>query len=193
VRRAADLPLYIVCLCAALLASCSSPKDLYRVSWIRWEGDSIALQVVDKQATPQPVAGLETEFDCLTCNLVLEPWTIPLDQNGIARFWIPEAKQMLTTRVSVRAHGIDTPAVLNQRPPEEATRYYKLAKPLTGRVLLLSMALLYVDSTYDSVAVAGRQQDEINIYSEQEEHYLVHHPLFEHPLYLRKLGTTRVR
>ena len=163
------------------------------MSWIRWSGDSIALQVVDKQATPQPVSGLETEFECLTCNIHLEPWMIPLDQNGEARFVIPESKQLLTTRVAVRAHGIDTPAVLLQRPPEEAKAYFKLAKPLTGRVLLLGLSLLYVDTTFDSVAVSARLQDEINIYSEEPEYFVVHHPLFEHPLYLRKLGVTRVR
>jgi hypothetical protein len=151
------------------------------------------MQVVNKQDPPRPVSGLETEFECLNCNLHLEPWERELDQNGEARFFLPEARQLITTRIAVRAHGIDTPAVLHQRDPEEATRYYKLTQPLTGRVMLTSFALLYLDSTFDSVAIGIDLQDEVNIYSENSDYYIVHHPFFPQPLYLRKLGVTRVR
>jgi hypothetical protein len=182
-----------VLLLAVAVQSCASPKDLYRVSYIRWAGDSVELQIVDKRNTPQPVAGLETEFECLNCNHYNEPWEKTLDANGRASFLIPEARQLVTTRIAVRAHGIDTPAVLNQRPLEQATSFYKLEHPLTGRVLLTSLSLLYVDSTFDSVGIALDMQDEVNIYSEHQDHYIVHHPYFPHPMYLRKIGVVRVR
>jgi hypothetical protein len=176
-----------------LLGSCATPKDLYRVSYIRWAGDSVELQVVDKQISPRPVAGLEIEFECLNCNLYLEPWDRKLDAQGRTTFLLPEARQLVTTRIAVRADGIDTPAVLLQREPQEATQYYKLSQPLTGRVMLTSLALLYIDSTFDSVAIALDLQDEVNIYSEHSDHFVVHHPYFTQPLYLRKLGVVRVR
>jgi hypothetical protein len=178
---------------AICIGSCATPKDLYRVSYIRWAGDSVDLQVVNKQTTPQPVAGLETEFECLNCNLYIEPWERTLDDQGRTTFLIPESRQLVTTRIAVRAHGIDTPAVLHQRDPEQATQYYKLGKALTGRVLLTSLALLYFDSTFDSVAISVDLQDEMNIYSEQPDYFVVHHPYFPQPLYLRKLSAVRVR
>jgi hypothetical protein len=185
--------LLFLILAAGLVQSCASPKDLYRVSYVRWAGDSVELQIVDKQHTPQPVAGLETEFECLNCNLYLEPWERKLDASGKTSFLIPEARQLVTTRIAVRAHGIDTPAVLHQRPPEEATRFFDLKQPLTGRVLLTSLSLLYFDTTFDSVAIALDLQDEVNIYDEQPDYFVVHHPYFPQPLYLRKLGVVRVR
>lgn len=176
-----------------LLQSCASPKDLYRVSYIRWVGDSVALKVVDKQDPPRPVAGLETEFECLNCNLYIEPWETKLNGNGEMTFLLPEARQLITTRIAVRAHGIDTPAVLHQRSPEEATAYYRLPRPLIGRVMLTSFALLYHDTELDSVAIGIDLQDEVNIYAEDNEFFLVHHPFYQQPLYLRKLGVVRVR
>lgn len=183
----------LILLFAGVVQSCAAPTDLYRVSYIRWAGDSVELQIVDKKNTPQPVAGLETEFECLNCNLYLEPWEKELDANGRVTFLIPEARQLVTTRIAVRAHGIDTSAVLNQRSPEEATAFYRLAQPLTGRVMLTSLSLLYIDSTFDSVGIALDLQDEVNVYSEHQDHFLVHHPYFPQPLYLRKLGVVRVR
>jgi hypothetical protein len=180
-------------LLAGVMQSCASPKDLYRVSYVRWVGDSVELQVVDKHDPPRPVAGLETEFECLNCNLYLEPWEKPLDANGKVAFQIPEARQLVSTRIAVRANGIDTPAVLHQREPEQATAFYRLAQPLTGRLLVTSLSLLYFDSTFDSVAIAVDLQDELNLYSEEPDHFVVHHPYFPQPLYLRKLGVVRVR
>ena len=163
----------LVLLVAGVVQSCAAPKDLYRVSYVRWSGDSVEMQLVDKRDPPQPVAGLETEFECLNCNLYIEPWEKPLDASGKVSFLIPEARQLVTTRIAVRAHGIDTPAVLHQRPPEEATRFYRLAQPLTGRVLVTSLSLLYFDSTFDSVAIAVDLQDEVNIYAEHPDHFIV--------------------
>lgn len=183
----------VLLLVAGVIQSCASPKDLYRVSYVKWIGDSVELQVVDKQDPPRPVAGLETEFECLNCNLYIEPWEKPLDRDGRATFLIPEARQLVTTRIAVRADGIDTPAVLHQREPQEATRFYGLKQPLTGRLLVTSLSLLYFDSTFDSVAIAVDLQDELNLYAEHEDHYIVHHPYFLQPLYLRKLGIVRVR
>lgn len=175
------------------MQSCASPKDLYRVSYVRWAGDSVELQVVNKQLPPQAVAKLETEFECLNCNLYLEPWTRELDASGKTSFLIPEARQLVTTRIAVRGYGIDTSAILNQREPDEATRYFNLEQPLIGRVLLTSLSILYFDSTCDSVAIALDLQDEVNIYSEHQDYFVVHHPYFPQPLYLRKLGVVRVR
>jgi hypothetical protein len=188
------LPKFILfVLVCGLIQACATPKDLYRVSSIRWVGDSIALQVVNKQDPPRPVSALETEFECLNCNLHLDSWERELDQKGEARFLLPEAKQLVTTRIKVSAYGIDTPAVLHQRDPEEATRYYRLATPLTGRVLVTSLSLLYTDTTFETVAISLDLQDELNIYDERPDYFIVHHPFFPQPLYLRKLGVVRVR
>ena len=178
---------------AGLLQSCGASPDIYRVSWIRWSGDSIRLQVVDKQDPAKPIAGLETEFECLNCNLYLEPWTRELDANGETAFLLPESRQLITTRIAVRADGIDTPAVLFQRSPEEATQYYRLSTPLTGRIMTTGTSMLYHDDNLDSVAIALEMQDEANIFSELDDFYLVHHPFFPNPLYLLKLGVVRVR
>lgn len=183
----------LLLLLTGLLQSCSSSKDLYRVSSISWHGDSIQVQVIDKQVPARPAAGLETELECLTCNFHLEPWYVTLDQKGTGRFLLPEAKQLITTRIAVRGDDIDTVAVLLQPSPEEAEDRFWLTRPLIGRVMLLGLAVLYYDSAYDSIAISARLQDEINIYAEEEDHYIVHHPHFSQPLYLRKLGVVRLR
>lgn len=175
------------------LAACAGPKDLYRISYIRLSGDSVEYQVVNKAATPSPVANLETEVTCLTCNLYEETREVTLDAYGIGRLRIPETRQLLSTRLKIEAHGIDTPAVILQPDPSEATRIFSLSKPLAGRVLLTGLSVFYYDPEFDSSATQGVMQDEVNLYEEQEMHFLVHHPNFTQPLYLPKTGVVRLR
>ena len=176
----------------ALLASCSGGTNAYHVGRQGWDADSIYLRVYktsDSSARP----GLpKMTVECRSCNLVNEPSLLNFDEQGIARIYIPEAPHLISARLHVHGHGIDTSFIQKQRPPQEAVQYYKLSQPLTGRVLVDHFALLYSDTTQDSVIANAQLGDEMNIFGEHSVFYLVHHPLFSNPLYLLKEDALRL-
>ena len=175
-----------------VLSSCGSAVDIYRLSAIDWKQDSIVLKITHK-AGGGPAQGLGLKVTCLTCNFHEPAWKVETNASGAAALLIPEARNLLSTRLGVLGSGIDTVGVLLQPSPQAATQLFNVGRPLIGRVLVTGLALLFVDSTMDSVAATAGLQDELNIFEEQTSFFLVHHPMFSHPLYMRKLGVVRLQ
>lgn len=174
------------------LSSCGSSVDIYRLQSIGWKQDSIAL-VVREKTGDAPVRGLGLEVTCLTCNFHEPPWFVRTNTHGQAALLIPEAQHLVSVRLGIQGSGIDTVGVLLQPPPEVATQRHRLSTPLTGRVLMTGLSMLYADSTMDSSVATVNLQDELNMFEEGDSFYLVHHPQFSHPVYLRKLGVIRLQ
>jgi hypothetical protein len=135
----------------------------------------------------------EADVDCKSCNLINAPIKVEFDESGMTRVYIPETRELVSARLHVRGDGIDTTFIQTQRPPQQAMEYFKLSQPLTGRVMIDQMAVLYFDSTLDSIAASVEIGDELNTYpSKSSALYLVQHPNFSQPLYLLKEDAVRL-
>lgn len=186
--------LYGRCLLVALvffLGSCARSPNLYRVRSLGWVADSIEFSVrpIDPalHALPNSV-----EVNCLSCNLVDSYWNVTLDSVGEGYVYIPEANTIVSARLKMMANRLDTTVVLKERNPKEAEAFYKLAKPLVGRVMLVQLGLLYFDSLQSEAPAEAEPGDELNIFGESTDFYLVQHPLFNRPLYLLKSSAVRL-
>lgn len=130
--------------------------------------------------------------NCASCNLVNPPERAVFDESGLGRVFIPEAGELISARLHVTGSGIDTTFIQTQRPPLEAMHHFALRDALVGRVLVDQLALLYRDTTQDSVVASAQTGDELNIYSERSAFFVVHHPRFAEPLYLLKADAVRL-
>jgi hypothetical protein len=184
-----------------LLIGCSSSTNTYRVGEHGWAGDSIYFRVY-KASDSLAISSLpKMKVSCSSCNLVNPPEEVHFDGRNYARVYIPESLQLISARLRVRGHGVDTTFIQKQRPPNEAQAFYKLSTPLVGRVLISQFAPLYLDSTQDSVVATANIGDEMNLFDEttivlsknaRAAFYLVHHPMFSMPLYLLKDNAVRL-
>jgi hypothetical protein len=167
--------------------------NVYHIGEHGWSGDSIFFRVY-RTTDPSAKPGLkEADVDCKSCNLINAPVKVEFDESGMTRVYIPETRQLVSARLHVRGDGIDTTFIQTQRPPQQAMDYFKLSRPLTGRVMIDQMAVLYFDSTLDSAAASVEIGDELNIYdSKSSALYLVQHPNFSQPLYLLKEDAVRL-
>jgi hypothetical protein len=180
---------------ALLLGGCGSSAnpDVYHVGTHEWVGDSIYVQVYRTSAPTESASLPGIKLDCRSCNLTNAPLNLDFSDSGVAHIYIPEARQLISARLHLHGHGIDTTFIQKQRPPDEAMKYFHLAIPLVGRVLVDRFALLYLDTTQDSVVSTANVGDELNIYSSTSAFYSVQHPNFAQPLYLLKLDAVRLQ
>jgi len=183
-----------------LMARFETPRnpDVYHVGEHGWmsdhpgAGDSIYFRLY-KTSEPTANPSLPSmKLECASCNLFDHPIEPQFDASGNARVFIPEARNLLSVRIHIHGKGIDTTFVQKQRLPDAATAYYHLTQPLIGRVLVTQLAMLYSDTTQDSVLTSAQLSDEVNIYGEQKTFYLAHHPLFSAPVYLLKSNAVRL-
>src|SRR5579871_2804935 len=160
-------------LCALLLSACGSGgnPDVYHIGKHGWTGDTIYVKLFRTKDPSSQSWPSKIKVKCLSCNLIERPQKIELNDSGYAHIFIPEASQLVSTRLHVEASGIDTTFIQTQRPPEQATQYYRLASPLIGRVLVEQLALLYSDSTQDSVVTSSQLGDELNIFRQDRVFY----------------------
>ena len=166
--------------------------DEYRVGEHRWSGDTIIFAVYKKN---EPKANLEDrkiEVQCRSCNLENGPKVTLLGRSNEARMYVPEARELIGVRVHVHGSGIDTTFIQKQRAPEDAQKYFALSRHLVGRIMTTQLALLYRDTTQDSVLTSALLGDELNIYGERSAFYIAHHPSFADPVYLLKSDAVRL-
>ncbi len=177
-----------------VLTGCGSSgnPDVYHVGMHEWVGDSIMVHVYRTSAPEEKPSLPGITVDCRSCNLINSPQNLTFNDSGVARIYIPETRQLLSARMHLHGSGIDTTFIQTQRPPGEATRYFHLREPLVGRVLVDQFALLYSDTTKDSVVANANVGDELNIYGSGISFYRVHHPNFTQPLYLLKADAIRL-
>lgn len=166
--------------------------DTYHVGNYGWDHDSIFFRLYRTSEPAAKPSLPDITLDCRSCNLIEDPIHPQFDQTGTARVFIPEARQLLSVRLHVHGSGIDTTFVQKQPSPEFATAYYKLATPLTGRILVTQLALLCRDTLLDKPVATAQIGDELNIFGEHSRFYLVHHPLFSEPLFLLKENAVRI-
>jgi hypothetical protein len=163
--------------------------DVYHIGDHRWQGDTIVIHAYRTSAPSEAMSDKTLQVECRSCNLVIKPFDVAFDNAGNGRVYIPEARSLVSTRLRLRGKGIDTTIIHKQRSPHEATAYYSLPSPLSGRVLINQFAVLYSDTAQDSVIASANLGDELNIYpvaSDRSLFYRVHHPNFREPLYLLK-------
>jgi len=163
--------------------------DVYHIGEHGWRGDTIVIHAYRTSNPSEAMSDRTLQAECRTCNLVIKPFEVAFDNAGNGRIQIPEARSLVSTRLRLRGKGIDTTIIHKQRSPQEATAFYNLASPLSGRVLINQFAVLYSDTTQDSVIATANVGDELNIYpgaSDRSQFYRIHHPNFREPLYLLK-------
>jgi hypothetical protein len=191
----------LISLIFLFFAGCSGSTNTYRLGEHGWAGDSIYFRVY-KASDSLAIPSLpKIKVSCSSCNLVNPPKQVEFDNHDFARIYIPESAQMISARLRVHGHGIDTTFIQKQRSPAEASAYYKLSMPLAGRVLIAQFAPLYLDTTQDSVVATANVGDEMNLFdattivlskNARAAFYLVHHPMFPMPLYLLKEDAVRL-
>ncbi len=177
---------FIFLFLAALLAGCAT----HRTASVAWEDTRIKVTI-----TPPGGSTLFTSpaLRCLSCNTVLP--AIPLSENdqGIAYLKINEAANSIATHFHIEAGGLDSALILQPRSPEEATNYYKLTTPLTGRILITQPAIIYDDSTMSRQIGTLERGDEANLFSESDVFYYVHHPDVSHPVVVLRSHAIRLQ
>jgi hypothetical protein len=179
----------------SMICGCGSSgnPDVYHVGTHEWVGDSISVRVY-RTSMPSEHSSLPgMKVDCRSCNLTNAPLELHFNDSGIARIYIPETRQLLSARLHLHGSGIDTTFIQTQHAPIEATKYFHLATPLVGRILVDHFALLYLDTTQDSIVNSANVGDELNIYGERSAFYCVHDPNFEQPLFLLKEDAVRLQ
>jgi hypothetical protein len=171
-----------------LFAGCGSSgnPDAYHVGAHQWVGDTIEVHVYRTSAPADRPSVPNMKVDCHSCDLTNSPTDLVFNDSGVARIYIPEAPQLVSARLHIHGSGMDTTFIQKQRSPQEATRFYHLSKPLVGRVYVDQFALLYLDTTRDSVVGSANVGDELNIFGIGTAFYAIHHPNFSNPLFLLK-------
>ena len=177
-----------------LLVGCGSSgnPDVYHVGVHQWVGDTIEIRVYRTSAPADRPSVPNMKVDCRSCDLTNSPTDLAFNDSGVARIYISEAHQRVSARLHLHGSGMDTTFIQKQRSPQEATKYFHLTKPLVGRVLISQFALLYFDTTRDSVTGSVNVGDELNIFGSGTAFYAVHHPNFSNPLFLLKRDAIRL-
>ncbi len=179
---------------AVSLASCGSGgnPNVYHIGHHEWVGDSILVHLYRTSDSLDRFGSRKLTIDCKSCNLVEDPITLRTGDDQNFRIYIPETRQQISARLHVHGSGIDTTFIQKQRPPEEAKAYFNLSRPLIGRVMVNGLALLYRDTTQDSVMAVSQVGDELNIFGDSHAFYEVHHPKFPNSLFLLKENAVRL-
>jgi hypothetical protein len=179
-------------LLSLVLIGCGRSTNTLRVLSPAWSGDSIVFKLAQIADTAQPAKAGSAEIRCLSCNIIRENFTVSINNRGHAATYIPDARNSVSVQLRINASGVDTAFRVKQPLPKDAENWYRLKQPLIGRVLTTSFALLYSDTTQETVASSLAPGDEINFFNETSAFYLVHHPAFIQPLYLLKRNAIRL-
>ncbi len=155
-----------------------------------WDGDTIVVHL-------QPASGSElkpgkVEVECLTCNYVEPPLQLVVNADGTTKIFYPEAHTRISLGMHLHANGFDSALLVKQRPPKEAEQFFHLSRPLTGRLITSQLAMLYSDGSMNEAKASANKGEELNIYIEQGDFYVVHHPLYSIPLYILKTNAVRL-
>lgn len=129
---------------------------------------------------------------CRSCNMVDPPRELRFTDSGVAIVYMPEALYELDPRIHFKGSGIDTTIILHTRAPASDAKFFHLTEPLVGRIKLLQTSPLYANDTQDSTVTSAHLGDEMNIFGEDPHFYLVHHPMFNSPLYLLRTNAVRL-
>ncbi|GEM_PF-2260155 len=194
-RCVLDLKHYaLLTVLSALLFGCGSDgnPDVYHIGQHRWVGDSIVVHLYRTSDSLDRFSSRKLTIECKSCNLVEDPIVTRTDNEQNAHIYIPETAQEISARLHVHGGGIDTTFIQKQRSPEEAMSFYNLSRPLIGRVMVNNLAVLYRDTTQDSVMAVSLVGDELNIFATHNSFYEVHHPNFQAPLFLLKENAVRL-
>jgi hypothetical protein len=177
---------FIFLLFAALLASCASERH----AAISWEGQKVRVAL-----TPPGGSTLFSSpaIECKSCDEVLPP--IPLDENsdGIAFFRLAAASTSIATSFRVNAAGLDSVVLLQPMSEAQAEAYYKPSNPIRGRILVVSFAHVYKDSTMGYSIGTLERGMEANLFRENDVFYFIHHPMYDHPVVVLRSDAIRLR
>jgi hypothetical protein len=168
---------FIFLIAAVLLDGCAST---HRTARIGWEGDRIRLEFFPPDAG-SPV------LRCLSCNEVLAPLPLQVNDQGIAYIKIDEAKNASASHFRIVGSGIDTALSLNEPTPNE------LKDKLIGRAMMLRYAIIYKDTTMTETVGSLERQDEVNLFGEDEVFYYIHHPGYPTPVVILRSHAVRIK
>ncbi len=140
-----------------------------------WEDGRIRLQF-----TP-PDAGSPV-LKCLSCNEVLAPLPLQVNEQGIAYIKIEESKNAIASHFRIQGSGIDTAITLQQLSPPDDEKNYHLKDKLIGRVMATKYAIIYKDTSMTEQVGALERQDEVNLFGKDDVFYYIHHPRFATPV-----------
>ena len=180
---------------AAIVAfvGCARTANFFRVDRVGWSGNSIVFHIrqTDTIAGREVPTGIE--LDCLNCNEVQPPAIAQFDSLSVEHATIAEANYLTAVRLHISGRGIDTTLTLRERSGDEAVQFYKLSRPLIGRVLVPQFAILYGDSALTQSLSHSERGDELNLYDETPFYFVIQHPLFAQALYLPRSSGIRLR
>ena len=178
-------PLIIVTLLVTLIG-CGGAS---RTATIGWTGDKVRLAIAPAGE------GLFSKptLTCVSCVISIPPFPVSPDAAGIVEFNFPQAKEQITTRFHLDASGIDTAFILQPPAPEIAAKQYRLNAPLTGRILITYLTMVYRDTTMTDAVATLEREDEANIFGENDLYYFVHHPVYREPLVVLRSHAIRIQ
>lgn len=156
---------FIFLLLGISMAGCAS----HRTAMVGWEGERIRIEF-----TP-PNAGSPV-LKCLSCNTVLAPLPLQVNDVGIAYIKIDEARNAANTHFRLSGSGIDTAFILTPLSPEEAAKRDKIKDEFIGRAMITRFANIYSDTTMSQTIGSLERQDEVNLFGKDDVFYYIHHP-----------------
>src|SRR5438034_5433615 len=87
---------------------CSSVKDAFYISTVGWQQDSIYLMMHAKDPADAKGGLPAVTAECYSCNFIVEPITAHFVSPAKSTLLLPEAKNLLTTRLHLHTGGFDT-------------------------------------------------------------------------------------
>jgi len=162
---------FIIIVIASVLSSCAS----HHTASVFWEGERIRIQF------SPPDAGSPV-LKCLSCNEVLAPLPLQVNDQGIAYIKIDESKKVISSHFRVQGSGIDTALTLQQLPSSEAEKRFGLKDKLIGRVMATQYTIIYKDTSMIEQVGSLERQDEVNLFGKDDVFYYIHDPLFSTPV-----------
>ena len=171
------------------VASCGGMRYV-GVEQTGWNGDTIEVRL---KPDPNMAAKASTiDVECLTCNYVEPPLEVRVGANTTAEIYYPEAIKRVSIGIHLSAKGVDTTLLIKQRTPKDAEAYFHLTKPLIGRIMASQLAMLYTDADMTDAPYHIERSDELNIYGEAGEFYVVQMPAVKEPLFVLKASAIRL-
>ena len=158
-------------LLGAILGGCAT----HHTASINWEGERIRLQFTPSDAG-SPV------LKCLSCNEVLAPLPLQVNEQGVAYIKIDESRLAIASHFRIQGSGIDTAITLKQLVPIEDEKNYHLKDKLIGRVMATKYVIIYKDTSMTEQIGALERQDEVNLFGKDDVFYYIHHPRFATPV-----------
>lgn len=176
-------------ICIAFLTLLGSCGGASRTATLGWSGDKVRLAI---HPAGEGLLSKPT-LTCVSCMVSIPPFPVSPDGNGVVEFSFPQAKEQITTRFHLEANGIDTAFILQPPAPDIATRQFHTNAPLTGRILITYLSMVYRDTTMADAVGALEREDEANIFSENDLYYFVHHPMYSEPVVVLKSHAVRIQ